>query len=147
MPQYVLVINVFTLFIGIALTKNPVGLAAYIYEKFITFYPNYDVDALLDNIMIYYLTNSATTSGRLYAEGISSVQNSHELMRVPATVPTACARFVNDFGHSLDWQLLDKYPNLIQSTWHLSGGHFAAMEVPVLLYEDFLSFVNKLYEK
>lgn len=119
--------------IGIALTKNPVGLAAYILEKVITLYPDYNIDAILDNIMIYYLTNSATTSARIYAEAMTKSQLSYEMNRVETNVPTACARFVNDIMHCLDWQLTDKYTNLVQSTYHKTGGHFAALEVPLSL--------------
>lgn len=116
-----------------------------IYQKYVVAYPNHNIDALLDNIMIYYLTNSATTAGRLYAEAMSPNQRSYDMMRVPVRVPTACARFEHDILHSLDWQLRDKYPNLVQSTWHKDGGHFAVIEEPMVLYEDFISFVNKIY--
>lgn len=43
----------------------------------------------------------------------------------------------------LDWQLQDKYLNLIQSSYHLHGGHFAAFERPYALYEDLIGFVKK----
>lgn len=99
-------------------------------------------EAVLDNLTIYALTNCFTTSARLYAEAYSSKQLSHELARVPTNVPTGCARFKNDVGHSLDWQLRDKYTNLVHSTYHSVGGHFAAMEVPELLYKDLLTFVE-----
>lgn len=130
--------------IGVVLTKNPVGLAAYILEKFNTFYPDYSVDAMLDNIMIYYLTNSITTSMRLYSEVFTKSQMSYRLARVPTDVPTACARFQKDVLHSLDWELRDKYTNLVQSTYYLESGHFAAMDVPDLLYKDFVTFVQKI---
>lgn len=129
------------------MSNSPIGLAAYILEKFISFYPNYDTDALLDNIMIYYLTNSITTAVRLYAEAFTKSQNALGLMQVPTAVPTACARFWNDISHSFDWQLNQKYPKLIQSTYYESGGHFAAMEVPQILHKDFITFINLLYKK
>lgn len=130
-----------------ALSHSPIGLAAYILEKFVTFYPNHDDDALLDNIMIYYLSNSMTTAVRLYAEALTKTQNALGLMQVPTAVPTACARFWNDISHSLDWQLKDKYTKLIQSTYYEKGGHFAAMEVPEILLHDFITFINLLYKK
>ena len=65
-------------------------------------------------------------------------------MEAPTKVPTACARFKNDITHTLDWALRGKYRNMIQSTWYSDGGHFAAMEVPKLLYKDLVNFVNKL---
>lgn len=99
---------------------------------------------MLDIITIYYLTNSAHTSGRLYAEALSAQQLSHNLLRVPVAVPVACARFRHDFMHSLDWQLTDHYTNIVQSTWHQDGGHFAALEVPHALYGDLVAFVRKV---
>lgn len=133
-------------------------MAAYILEKFSTWTnPNYKSlvdggldkrkdlqDAILDNIMIYYLTNSITTSMRLYAEAFTRKQRAYRLERVPTNVTTGCARFKNDIVQSLDWQLIDKYPNLIHSTYHNDGGHFAALEVPKILYADFLTFVKKV---
>lgn len=137
-------INFCKYFLGIALSHNPVGLAAYFYEKWVTFYPNHQVDDILDIITIYYLTNSAHTAGRLYAEGFSARQFAHGIAGVPTYVPVACARFRHDLSHSLDWQLSDQFPNLVQSTWHEEGGHFAAMEMPLVLYRDLLEFVRKI---
>lgn len=132
------------IFLGMALSHNPVGLAAYFYEKIVTFYPDHHVDEILDIFTIYYLTNSAHTAGRLYAEGVSARQLSHGLNRVPTAVPVACARFRNDIDHSFDWQLIDQYTNLVQSTWYNEGGHFPAMEMPRVLYNDFIDFVKKV---
>lgn len=103
---------------------------------------DFNLDHLLDNVMIYYLTNSITTSVRLYSEAFSAKQRAYQLDRVQTDVPTGCARFKHDLAHSLDWQLEDKYTNLVHSTYHLDGGHFAAMQLPDVLYEDFLEFVR-----
>lgn len=69
------------------MAASPVALAAYILEKFSTwtnpeyrFRPDggllekYTLDELLDNIMIYWITNSMTTSARLYAEACTKKQ-------------------------------------------------------------------------
>lgn len=146
-----------TFFIGAALAHNPVGLAAYIIEKFSTWTnPNdrdtpdggldkyFTKDALFDNIMIYYLSNSITTSMRLYAEAFSKTHMGLQMERVPVRVPTGCARFINDLSHEFDWQLTTKFPQLIHSSYHRKGGHFAAMEMPEALYKDFTTFVKKL---
>ena len=143
--------------IGTALQDNPVGLAAYILEKFSTWTNSayrsstdgglrkrFKLDALLDNIMIYYLTNSITTSQRIYKEHFSPEQRALQLERAPTEVLTGCARFKHDLMHFLDYQLKDKYPNLIHSTYHNQGGHFAALELPTTLYDDFISFVKKV---
>jgi hypothetical protein len=59
---------------------SPIGLAAYILEKFNITNEKYRyrtdndllekhvLDELLDNVMLYWLTNSITTSFRIYAE-------------------------------------------------------------------------------
>lgn len=72
---------------GVALRDSPVGLAAYILEKFAVWtnkeykYLNdggieqkYSLTDLLDNVMIYWVTDSITTSMRLYSESFSSSQ-------------------------------------------------------------------------
>lgn len=121
--------------IGIALSNNPVGLAAYILEKFSTWtFPQYRssadggldqrkdlFDAYLDNIMIYYLSGSITTSCRLYAETMSLKQQEHKLDRIQTNVPTGCARFKNDLAHEIDWVLQDKYTNMVQSNYYKEG--------------------------
>lgn len=130
-----------------AVMYDPIALGAYMQEKFISAMPEHNVDDVLDNLMIYYLTNSFGTSARLYAEDASDEQAALELWRVPTEVPTGCARFPRDIGQSLDWQLRDKYPNLVQSSWFPEGGHFASIEVPDVLYRDFYDFVEKVERK
>lgn len=139
------------------MAHNPVGLAAYILEKFSTWtnVKNRDLkdggldksftkDALFDNLMIYYLSNSITTSVRLYAEAFATKHRSLQMERVPIYVPTGCARFKQDLAHEFDWQLNVKFPKLIHSTYHKVGGHFIALELPDVLYNDFNIFVKKL---
>ncbi|XP_055917718.1 juvenile hormone epoxide hydrolase 2-like [Eupeodes corollae] len=144
--------------IGIALAANPVGLAAYILEKFSTgtniqhrnlddgglFDMSIDLDAMLDNIMIYYLGNKIMSSMRFYAESMSRIQSKYQFDRVPTDVPMGCIRFKNDLPTPVDWALRDKYRNIIHVEYSDRGGHFAAMEVPDILYKDFIVFVRKL---
>lgn len=94
--------------------------------------------------MIYYLTNTITTSQRLYAEAFTKYHIGLKLDRVPVHVPTGCARFEQDLFHETDWQLNVKFPNLVHSTYHRDGGHFAAMQLPDVLYADFHAFVKQL---
>lgn len=132
-------------------------MAAYILEKFSTWTDStlrdtidggfdkiFTKDALFDNIMIYYLTNTITTSQRLYAEAFSKRHFALQMDRVQVTVPTGCSRFKYDLAHELDWSLRSKFPNLIQSHYYNIGGHFVAMELPDVLYRDFTEFVKKI---
>ncbi|XP_017483845.1 PREDICTED: juvenile hormone epoxide hydrolase 1 [Rhagoletis zephyria] len=142
--------------IGTALQTNPIGLAAYFLEKFQTVTgPGlnqqfnamdkvYKLDPLLDNIMIYYLTDTATTSVRFYAENLSKEFLGLQLDRVQSPVPMGCARFKHDLTAALDWALKDKFPNLVHSTYYNQGGHFAAFELPGMLYINFQEFVKKV---
>lgn len=144
--------------IGAALTDNPVGLAGYILEKFSTWTNDghkkladggltkrFTLNALLDNVMIYYVTNSITTSQRLYSEAFSSAQFGLEMDRVPIKAPAGCARFRYELAHSTDFALKDKFINLVHSTYHKDGGHFPAMELPKELYSDFIEYAKKAF--
>lgn len=81
---------------------------------------------------------------RLYSEFATKANVNMKLDRVPTNVPTGCARFENDLAHELDWQLASKYSNLVHSTYHRNGGHFIALELPDVLYSDFIQFIKKL---
>lgn len=76
------------------MTDSPAGLAAYILEKFSTWtdkeWRNLDdggltkkftLTELLDNIMVYWISNSITTSVRLYSESFSKSQFALDLDR------------------------------------------------------------------
>ncbi|XP_016921625.1 juvenile hormone epoxide hydrolase 1 [Apis cerana] len=143
--------------IGAALTASPDALAAYILEKFSVWtnktYKKQDdggitekfmLDELLDNIMIYWITNSITTSVRLYAENFSSSHRSLKIDQLPVKVFTACAAFPNEILILPESLLKQKYPNIIQYNVISRGGHFAAFEEPRLLANDIFSFVKKI---
>lgn len=141
--------------IGTALLNNPVGLAAYIIEKFSTWTNNeyrqltdgglekyFTLDSLLDNIMIYYLTDSITTSVRIYKESfIEDVV--YDMGRVPMIKPAGCAHYKHELAHQPTFVLKDKFPYLIHSFIYEDGGHFAAMQLPKVMYDDFIVFVQK----
>uniref|UniRef100_A0A182QWG9 Epoxide hydrolase n=1 Tax=Anopheles farauti TaxID=69004 RepID=A0A182QWG9_9DIPT len=143
--------------IGTVLQGNPIGLAAYILEKFSTWtnpaYRNlrdgglekyFKLDSLLDNVMIYYLTDSITTSQRIYAEAFASEELKKEVDRIPTTVPAACAKFRYELFQQIDWVLKDHFVNLVQSNHYDDGGHFAAMQLPEVLYKNFVIFIASL---
>ncbi|XP_052898987.1 juvenile hormone epoxide hydrolase 2-like [Anopheles moucheti] len=143
--------------IGTALQGNPIGLAAYILEKFSTWtnpaYRNlpdgglekyFKLDTLLDNVMIYYLTDTITTSQRIYAEAFAADELKKNIDRIPTAVPAACAKFRYELMQQIDWILKDHFTNLVQSNHFADGGHFAAMQLPEVLYKDFVTFIASL---
>jgi len=142
--------------VGVGLTDSPVGLAAYILEKFTTWtnpeWKNredggltlrYSYEQLLDNVMLYWINGCITTSMRLYAEHFSKAHRCLKLDRIPIKVPMACARFKKDVVCQPNTILKEKYPILLQTNDYSDGGHFAALEVPQVLADDIWSAAEK----
>ncbi|XP_050306106.1 juvenile hormone epoxide hydrolase 2-like [Anthonomus grandis grandis] len=143
--------------LGVAMTDSPAGLAAYILEKFTSgtniayqrredggLLERFTYTDLLDNVMLYWWTSSATTSFRLYAETFSKRHSEEKVLQRPLKVPTAIARFAHDF-YVADGLLGDIYRNNLQLN-DLDGGHFAAFEVPEVFTRDVFSAVEKFEE-
>jgi pimeloyl-ACP methyl ester carboxylesterase len=94
-------------------------------------------DRLLDNLTVYWVTNTINSSMRLYAEAQQS--NDFGALRARVEVPTALAVFPKEmFRYPRSW--LDKAFNLVRYTRMPRGGHFAAMEEPDLFVEDLRAF-------
>lgn len=140
--------------VGRALNDSPVGLAAYILEKFSTWtnkdFRNledggltrkFSLDDLLTNVMIYWTAGCITTSMRFYKENFSQGLNKPHA-RIPVVVPTGCACFPNELMHTPELWVRQKYRRLVSFTPMLRGGHFAAMEEPELMAEDINKFVK-----
>lgn len=140
--------------VGIALANSPAGLAAYILEKFSTWTmpdgPHYadglltkkfNMDQLLTNVMVYYVTNTITSSVRFYKEwNLNEYQP--ELDTAIVHVPAGVAIFPNELLAMPKNFLGNKFPKLVSYTDHPRGGHFAAFEEPELLATDIWKFVE-----
>ncbi|XP_061384669.1 juvenile hormone epoxide hydrolase-like isoform X2 [Danaus plexippus] len=135
--------------VGIALTDSPAGLAAYILEKFSTWTNNeykvagdgnllqkFSLTHLLDNIMVYWTSNSITTSMRTYAETMNRRFLCMNIDMIPTAVPTWGIKFKHELAFSADAVLRLKYTRYLQSTVVEDGGHFAALEHPDILAAD-----------
>ncbi|XP_060535314.1 juvenile hormone epoxide hydrolase 2-like isoform X2 [Cylas formicarius] len=142
--------------VGVALRDSPMGLAAYILEKFSTLTNPafrdledggltrmFTMNQLLDNIMIYWISKSITSSMRIYSELFTNIRLELTMEKVPIKVPSGCARFPNEILLTPRYILQDKHKQLIHLTDHDEGGHFAAMERPAVLAEDICQFVRK----
>jgi pimeloyl-ACP methyl ester carboxylesterase len=133
--------------IGVALNDSPVGLAAWIVEKFRTWCdcdgnPEtiFTKDELLTNITLYWVTQTAASSARIYYE-------SRHAAAAPAgtriEAPTACADFPKEIIWSPRRWLEPRY-NITRWTVMPRGGHFAAFEQPQLLVDDVRAFFRDL---
>ncbi|XP_042330036.1 LOW QUALITY PROTEIN: epoxide hydrolase 1-like [Sceloporus undulatus] len=142
---------------GCGLNNCPVGLAAYILEKFSTWTDNkftnlddgglerkYSLDDLLTNIMIYWVTSTIVPSMRFYKENFSKNPSTTPSGRTGVYVPTGVAAFPNELGHSPRSWVKRKMKKLVTYTYMPRGGHFAAFEEPELLAQDIKQFVRKV---
>jgi pimeloyl-ACP methyl ester carboxylesterase len=135
-----------------AMMDSPVGVAAWLIEKFRSWSDTqdgdiesvYSKDELLTHIMIYLTTACFNTASWIYygrrEEGGRIL--SPEGRRVE--VPTACALFPAEM---LSWPpqtYVERVYNVTHWTEMPSGGHFAAMEQPELLVKDIQSFAKSL---
>jgi pimeloyl-ACP methyl ester carboxylesterase len=131
--------------IGYALDDSPAGLAAWIVEKFRSWSDsNGDVeksfsrDDLLTNITVYWVTQTGTSSARIYYEN----QRAPALTR-RVEVPTACAVFPKEISIPPRRWAEAQY-NVTRWTEMPKGGHFAALEEPQLLADDIRAFFRTL---
>jgi epoxide hydrolase len=132
--------------LGYALNDSPVGLAAWIVEKFRSWCdcsgdPDtiFSKDELLTNITLYWVTQTATSSARIYYENAHAAPLANR--RIEA--PTACA----DFPKEVIWsprRWMEARYNITRWTEMPRGGHFAAFEQPTLFVNDVRAFFHDL---
>ncbi|WP_235561170.1 epoxide hydrolase family protein [Bacillus sp. FJAT-28004] len=125
------------------LADSPVGLAAFMLDhdakslELITKAFNgqpggLSQDDVLDNITLYWLTNTPISSARLYWE------NKYPFFGIKGVkLPVAVSVFPDELYEAPKSWTQKAYPNLIYFNKLDKGGHFAAWEQPVL-------FVNEL---
>jgi pimeloyl-ACP methyl ester carboxylesterase len=130
------------------LNDSPVGLCAWVIEKFNSWSDNHgDVnnvftnDELLANITLYWITQSIHSSIRIYNENSQSplALKEHDFVKVP----TAFAKFPRELP-TPPQSYIEKGFNIQRWTEMPAGGHFAAMEQPVLLGRDIQDFFAAL---
>jgi pimeloyl-ACP methyl ester carboxylesterase len=120
---------------GYGLADSPVGQMTWIVDKFWSWMDCGDgtdahpenvlsKDELLDNVMMYWLTNSGASSARLYWESFNTPNLD------PVAMPMGASIFPKEiFRASRRWAE-KRFSNIIHWNTLDSGGHFAAMEVP-----------------
>jgi pimeloyl-ACP methyl ester carboxylesterase len=130
--------------LGYGLNDSPVGLAAWIVEKFRAWSDSdgdvekkFTKDELLTNVMIYWVTESGPSSVRIYYENRVDAGLTGRV-----EVPFACARFPREMFAIVPTKWLEAQYNLQQLTDMPRGGHFAALEEPQLLVDDVRKFFS-----
>ena len=133
--------------LGYALNDSPAGLAAWIVEKFHKWSDcggnvekKFTKDELLTNIMIYWVTQSITSSMRIYYEARATGWKLVPEEKV--TVPTGCT--LSPIEPQLPRKWVEESFNVTHWTVMPSGGHFAAFEEPEFLVKDTRKFFRTL---
>jgi pimeloyl-ACP methyl ester carboxylesterase len=142
--------------LGVGMSDSPVGAAAWILEKFGAWadvprdgggrpdlWAAFDIDALLDNIMLYVAPHAFVTATWMYRgcwlEGS---------MTLPAgtrvDVPTGVAAFPDPVFPPPPRSLAEKSYDVVRWTDMTRGGHFAALEQPDLFLADLRGFIDGL---
>jgi len=127
--------------LGYGLTDSPTGQLAWIVEKFWSWtdcdgHPENALtrDEMLDDVMLYWLTASATSSARMYWQSFRSMFADGRV-----ELPTGIAAFPKE--------ILRVPRNWCEERYHIThwtdmprGGHFAAFEQPDLFVNDVRAF-------
>jgi Predicted hydrolases or acyltransferases (alpha/beta hydrolase superfamily) len=129
------------------LNDSPVGLAAWIVEKFHAWSDHngqiekrFTKDELLTNIMIYWVTETISTSVRYYADNARVAYTAYgpkPVERVKA--PTGVAAFPGDAPLPKEWA--ERMANVTRFTKMPKGGHFAPLSVP----DEWVGEVRKFF--
>jgi pimeloyl-ACP methyl ester carboxylesterase len=96
-------------------------------------------DDVLDNITLFWLTNTGVSSARLYWENRGAFFSPKGVK-----VPTAVSVFPDELYQTPRTWAQRAYPNLIHYNKLEKGGHFAAWEQPKLLTEELRSGFRSL---
>ena len=124
--------------VGYGLSDSPAGLAAWMFDKFNQWtYSGGDAersltkDEMLDDITLYWLTNSAISSAQLYWEN-----NANNFNAVDISIPAAITVFPGEIYRAPRSWAERSYHKLIYFNEVDKGGHFAAWEEPQLFANE-----------
>lgn len=128
------------------LVDSPVGLAAWMIDHDIRSYEmiarSFDglpegltPDDVLDNITLYWLTNTAVSSARLYWDSARTAKKGFFDIK-GVTIPAAVSAFPDEIYTAPKSWAEKAYPKLIHYNRLPKGGHFAAWEQPQYYSEE-----------
>ena len=128
--------------LGYALADSPVGLAAWIFEKFHAWTDNHGKpqdalsnDRMLDNISTYWFTGTIASSMRIYLEGAPAGPGPFNAGEID--LPIAASIFPREIYKAPKSWAEQLWSDIAYWNEVDHGGHFAAMEQPEI-------FVNEL---
>ena len=132
--------------IGYGLVDSPVGLAAWIIEKYWAWTDSngdpenvLTKDEMLDNIMVYWLNAAGASSARIYWESFGG-----GLGTEPIATPMGGTDFPREIFRTSERFAKKFYTGLFYWSVRQSGGHFAAFEQPSVYVEEIQSCFRQI---
>ncbi|MFC9433806.1 epoxide hydrolase family protein [Nocardia sp. NPDC057030] len=124
--------------IGYALVDSPIGLLAWILDKFAEWTDTEDTpfetiskDRILDDVTLYWLTRTGASAARIYYESHHSLDPD---LRVD--VPSAITMYPRDIEKYPRPWARHRYRRIVRWNTPDSGGHFPALELPDYFVKD-----------
>ncbi|WP_411112711.1 epoxide hydrolase family protein [Streptomyces sp. 029-5] len=124
--------------IGYSLVDSPVGLLAWILDKFAEWTDTEDSpfetisrDSVLDDVTLYWLTRTGASAARIYYESHNSLDPG---LRVD--VPSAISVYPRDIEKCPRAWAQERYRQIVRWRSPETGGHFPSLEVPGYFVRD-----------
>ncbi|QKW25832.1 alpha/beta fold hydrolase [Streptomyces seoulensis] len=124
--------------IGYSLVDSPVGLLAWILDKFAEWTDTEDSpfetisrDRVLDDVTLYWLTRTGASSARIYYESHDSLDPG---LRVD--VPSAISVYPRDIEKCPRVWAQERFRRIVRWRSPEAGGHFPSLEVPAYFVKD-----------
>lgn len=124
--------------IGYSLVDSPVGLLAWILDKFAEWTDTEDspfetisMDRILDNVTLYWLTQTGASAARIYYESHNSLDPD---LRID--VPSAISVYPRDIEKCPRPWAQQRYRQIVRWREPETGGHFPSLEVPDYFVKD-----------
>ncbi|MEV5649255.1 epoxide hydrolase family protein [Nocardia sp. NPDC052254] len=124
--------------IGYSLVDSPVGLLAWILDKFAEWSDTEDspfeticIDRVLDDVTLYWLTRTGASAARIYYESHNSLDPE---LRVD--VPAALTMYPRDVEKCPRPWAQQRYRQIVRWREPATGGHFPSLEIPEYFVED-----------
>ncbi|QTP56603.1 alpha/beta fold hydrolase [Billgrantia sulfidoxydans] len=127
--------------IGYSLVDSPVGLLAWILDKFAEWTDTEDSpfetisrDRILDDVTLYWLTRTGASAARIYYESHGGVNTLDPGLRVD--VPSAITIYPRDIEKCPRPWAEQRYRQIVRCRTAEKGGHFPSLEVPESFVKD-----------
>lgn len=124
--------------IGYSLVDSPVGLLAWILDKFAEWtdtddspFETISIDSVLDDVTLYWLTRTGASAARIYYESHNALDPE---LRVD--VPSAITMYPRDVEKAPRAWAQERYRQIVRWSLPESGGHFPSLEVPGYFVRD-----------